>query len=918
MIRKYQTIGPLITKIEGLVVNTSTGKSPRMALYYQHWEKKVYNSILKLAKRNLVRFNSRLNGSASMFQIEALLAPPDTVFNPSTNEIYKNVVQCVREAVESLRGFTRWMNGTCIETPPQKIVGEDEPFIFSFFHDISVSPEITELAQIIANNMKAISSNAQKYLRRWKRYQHVWHGEKQQKADRWLAKNPSQVDFDDRFQYYLKLIDELKAINPVRDEASIKINLAPMIDSIQQHCKMWIELHGSLLHDQAKAELDELEVYFNERSLDLARPTSTIEDLKFVLGVISNIKDNSLWVEGRLCTIKEKYRMLTIYNRKVDEEEKNKVAAIEQRWQDLILGYKNTDAKLLGAKKKFTIITSGTVDEYASKLGVFKTRFDAEGPGSVGNDLDLGVKKMKDYSKEVADLEAERQELINAQKLFDLPITSYPELLQIQKSMKGLESIYQIYEDQKKARQDWAQTLFKELNVQLLQDGIEGYLKVLRKLPREVKNSPVGKVLDERLKEFKESLPLFVDLKHEALRDRHWNLLMKKTGVSFEMNPETFTLENVFAMELHRFAETISEIVTAASKELAIEKGVKDVDDLWSSMKLNVIKYIKGNQDRGWILGAVDEVMQALDDGSMNLQSMASSRFIGPFLNTVQNWEKTLSLISEVLELWMQVTRKWMYLEGIFIGGDIRSQLPEEAKKFDQLDKMFKKIMAETSKDPNIRKACQAPNRLSDLETISAGLERCQKSLNDYLQSKRNAFPRFFFISDDELLSILGSADPSCVQEHMIKMYDNIQSLRFATGQNKEILVTAMISAENEVMEYKIPCTADGRVEDWMTRVEAEMRRTNRLITKEATFYYGYPGENRLDWMLKYQGGVCLSVSQVWWTWEVEDVFRKMKKANKAAMKDYAKKMTKQLDDLFLPNRVDKERSKETQHPNYC
>lgn len=33
-----------------------------------------------------------------------------------------------------------------------------------------------------------------------------------------------------------------------------------------------------------------------------------------------------------------------------------------------------------------------------------------------------------------------------------------------------------------------------------------------------------------------------------------------------------------------------------------------------------------------------------------------------------------------------------MYLEGIFIGGDIRSQLPEEAKKFDQIDKMFKKV----------------------------------------------------------------------------------------------------------------------------------------------------------------------------------------------------------------------------------
>ena len=33
-----------------------------------------------------------------------------------------------------------------------------------------------------------------------------------------------------------------------------------------------------------------------------------------------------------------------------------------------------------------------------------------------------------------------------------------------------------------------------------------------------------------------------------------------------------------------------------------------------------------------------------------------------------------------------------MYLEGIFLAGDIRAQLPEEAKKFDNIDKLFKKV----------------------------------------------------------------------------------------------------------------------------------------------------------------------------------------------------------------------------------
>ena len=47
---------------------------------------------------------------------------------------------------------------------------------------------------------------------------------------------------------------------------------------------------------------------------------------------------------------------------------------------------------------------------------------------------------------------------------------------------------------------------------------------------------------------------------------------MNKTGQQFDMNPETFTLQNIFAMELHNFAEVISDIVNCAIKELAIEK----------------------------------------------------------------------------------------------------------------------------------------------------------------------------------------------------------------------------------------------------------------------------------------------------------------------------------------------------------
>ena len=49
---------------------------------------------------------------------------------------------------------------------------------------------------------------------------------------------------------------------------------------------------------------------------------------------------------------------------------------------------------------------------------------------------------------------------------------------------------------------------------------------------------------------------------------------MVKTGKDFDMNPETFTLANLFAMDLHKYFDLIGEIVTAAAKELSIERVI--------------------------------------------------------------------------------------------------------------------------------------------------------------------------------------------------------------------------------------------------------------------------------------------------------------------------------------------------------
>lgn len=240
--------------------------------------------------------------------------------------------------------------------------------------------------------------------------------------------------------------------------------------------------------------------------------------------------------------------------------------------------------------------------------------------------------------------------------------------------------------------------------------------------------------------------------------------------------------------------------------------------------------------------------------------------------------DKDLTLISNILTAWNQVQLKWIYLEQIFLNDKFRNQLPAEALQFDMLNISFKTLMKNTQMNTEIMRLCQIPGLLKDLEQLFEGLELCQKSLNQYLDYKRNYFPRFYFLSDSELLLVLGNTNPNGIQEHIVKMFDNVGSLFFDYDSQKNTLVKAMVSCEKEIMTFTNKVMVEGLVESWMKNVLFEMWASNAFLIKKSIFDYGNARRSRCEWMLDHQGQMCLAANGVWWTAEVENVFTELDK----------------------------------------
>ncbi|KAJ2948630.1 hypothetical protein O0L34_g7885 [Tuta absoluta] len=906
--RMFDRIGPILQKLEFLILGTATGRSKVMPSYYAYWEKRIFNTLIIFTFENLEDFQDKLAGKTALFQVDCVLVTPDITMRPTQSEVCNIIGYNIKHFLNRLTAFSRWMRNTCLPCPPQRIAEAtgNEFYVFSFLEDILRIVSINDMTILIQDTIYRLTSDIYTYTQKWHKYQHMWIFDKNLSCEKYVAKHDEIHKFDEKLFFFEDVISDLEDHLKFVDMGAIRVNLRVIIKQIQDHALEWKMTLGRCICNKNRLNMYELKNQIENMRTIVNMNIKGLEDFKLVMATIAQVQAMTITAEVKYQTMLETFKMLRAHGIPVSDEDMKFAEDLQAAWESLFQTCLFRAQTLEATKEKFSKLTLQEIAKFLLELDEFVEKFDKEGPGTVGEDLDHGILLMEEYTKYFDELEARKKSLQAAEQLFDNPLADFSLYNRARAEYQAMEMIYKIYKAQKYAREIWARTLWVNLNAQALVDGIEQFFKEYRKLPKAIRQSPTGLILDLKLKQFKNVVPLMVSLKNEAMRERHWKELMKKTGQDFDMAPDRFTLDNMFAMELHKYQEEAEKIVNHAIKELAIERGVKEVQDSWAQIQFTVQRHFNRGEDRGYTLNPCDEVVVKLDEDAMNLQSMAASQFIGPFLNIVHEWDRKLSLISEVIEEWFAVQRKWLYLEGIFVGGDIRQQLPEEAQKFDDIDKNFRKIMLDTAKRLNVVDCCTISGRLDEFIALGLGLQKCQKSLNDYLDSKRRIFPRFFFISTDELLSILGSSECSCVQEHMIKMFDNIRSLELYVDHTNRPVASKMISAEGEIMDFRNVVYTEGRVEDWMNLVLNEMRKTNKYITKKAIFYYGkHWWVPRTEWIMEYQGMICLAANQVWWTAETEEAFRRIRNGNKRAMKEHLSDQNDQLDALVVKVRQD-------------
>lgn len=97
----YDSIGPIMIKLESLILASFTGESDKMSFYYTHWEKEMFSALMRFTTRNLQEFSEKLAMSVeAMFEVDAVLAAPEIIMKPTANEIYNIMVHSMKDFLE--------------------------------------------------------------------------------------------------------------------------------------------------------------------------------------------------------------------------------------------------------------------------------------------------------------------------------------------------------------------------------------------------------------------------------------------------------------------------------------------------------------------------------------------------------------------------------------------------------------------------------------------------------------------------------------------------------------------------------------------------------------------------------------------------------------------------------------------------
>ncbi|XP_075145766.1 dynein axonemal heavy chain 1 [Haematobia irritans] len=861
---------------------------------------KVIRAALDTIRRRFVSDDEEPVSQKPIFALYAQLQIPNVVIKPNLEELQEILITAGKTITGIAKGVAQWTSGKelpQVSLTPQPRVGRNHNtkrrklytldsvqrpqmphMLKSFYSAIMDNKEVAKALNLLSNCTKGIKPEIQTYIKRWKPYHFLW---KNDRTTRQLMEFGLQ-----EFETTLRCLSDLDANLLVEPDMEVFGNCLAVYNERLKY-GLAIEIKscnhkiGQAMKKKYKKEMDYVYAVINEMDRKLDRPIRDLDDVRMIMETLGKIREQEVDMELRIDPIEEAFNVLTRYEVQVEREQFDLVDNLRSTFQNLLACALQAQVKLLEMQPSFQDDLKDNLDNFKQDKITYVSEYRTAGPMQPGLTPREASDRLILFQNRFEGMWRRLQTYQSGEELFGLPQTDYPELGQIRKELNLLQKLYKLYNDVIDRVSSYYDIPWNEVDIEEINNELMEFQNRCRKLPKALKEWPAFHALKKTIDDFNDMCPLLELMANKAMKPRHWQRIMDVTQYIFEFDSEGFSLKNILEAPLLKYKEDIEDICISAMKEKDIEAKLKQVTNEWSVHELQFMSF----NNRGELLLRGDttaETIGQLEDSLMVLGSLLSNRYNAPFRKQIQQWVFDLSNSNEILERWLLVQNMWVYLEAVFVGGDIAKQLPKEAKRFSKIDKSWQKIMQRAHETPGVVACCVGDDLLKQLlPHLQEQLEICQKSLSGYLERKRMMFPRFFFVSDPALLEILGQAsDSHTIQNHLLSIFDNTRHIKFHDIEYNKMM--AIISSEGEMIHLDRAIRAEGSVETWLTQLLVTAQASLHSIIRTAYATINDPNFSLLGFLDKAPAQICLLGIQMIWTRDAEMALMQARQERKA------------------------------------
>eukprot|EP00106_Octopus_bimaculoides_P013835 XP_014781277.1 PREDICTED: dynein heavy chain 6, axonemal-like [Octopus bimaculoides] len=816
-----------------------------------------------------------------LFLTELVLERNQLYFDPDVNSFQSNIQEVIRHFQDTVLGvpnlipdnyfdaFTQpIINGkfeekTCGEGPSLSTMFEEDKYL----HQLVIN--IQDTLTFAFNAANQYSNDFTPFLQFY---------QENEKFDSDKLQEESDLDvqfFSESLKHYHMQHKMAGNIQKQRQLGLLLIDATKMKQLFIPSPIRCLNIINNILPRLAREKVEKLLSELQDGQFQLEFQPSSTEEYVKNLTFLNQIQERIEPLEDEAVFVKQLYDLIDIYDVQTPPED----LAVYQTLLPSINTVRDSIDKALADRDSNLNQLSNHIDEDITELNkeVKETKKIAMDQMllNVESEKEKVKSTLKKLLTEMASLQNRASVYKSYQKDFNLEVTKFEELDEVYSELKMKDLLWRSFDDWENHVETWNSALFETLEPDLMISTTSRYLKTVTMLEKGLPPNTVVPVLRNQVEDIKEKLPIVTHLRNCNLKPRHWEKLENILDCKLQDGDE-LTLRKLTEMKADQYIAQFEEISSQATAEYNLELILKKVEESWKSVELTVLSY-KDYKDT-YILGGTDDIQQLWEDSNINITTISSSKYVGPIKSRVEEWQRQMELFGKTLDEWLLCQRSWLYLESVFNAADIQRQLPSEDRMFRQVDKSYKDIMRKVQKVPLAMRAVTQPGLLETFQMNNSFLDAIHKCLETYLESKRMVFPRFYFLSNDELLEILSQTkNVQAVQRHLLKCFNaKLEFKEIAQSENADELeiedklaiqysneIIGMISPEGEKVGLGKGLKSRGNVEEWLGKVEEAMFLNIRKLLKSAMLEYHEC--NYEQWVLLNIQQVTLTISQIIW-----------------------------------------------------